>query len=234
VKNAILFDLGNTLVRYFHRPEFPAVLQQGITNVQVYLERQGVLRVTAESMWRRVQQEDHELPDHRVRPLEGRLARIFELDADRERNMMPALCRRFSQPALDRGQRYEDTLPTLEALRARGYRMAIVSNLPWGGPGGIWREEVVRQRLDEWVDAVVFCADVGWRKPARPIFASAMEQLGVQPPDCMFVGDHPEWDIAGARALGMEAVLIDRHNRVTGSQETPIRSLGELWNRLER
>jgi putative hydrolase of the HAD superfamily len=61
-----------------------------------------------------------------------------------------------------------------------------------------------------------------------------MEQLDAQPRDCLFVGDHPEWDIAGARALGMEAVLIDRHNWVTSSQEAPIRSLAELWNRLER
>jgi putative hydrolase of the HAD superfamily len=234
MKNAILFDLGNTLVRYFDRPEFPSVLEQAITNVQAYLRREGMLRVSAERMWQQVAREDHEAVDNRVRPLEGRLSRIFQLDPGQAQAVMPALCRCFLQPIFQRAQRYEDSLPLLMTLRHKGFKTAIVSNLPWGSPGAIWREEVTRHELDEWFDAVVFCTDVGWRKPASQIFEAALDRLQARPRDCVFVGDNPRWDIAGARAMGMEAVLIDRHGFVAGSSEEPIRSLSEFEDWLER
>jgi putative hydrolase of the HAD superfamily len=234
MRTAILFDLGNTLVRYFDRPEFPSVLEQAITNVQAYLHGEGMLHVTAEYMWQQVAREDHEAVDNRVRPLEGRLSRIFQLDPGQAQAVMPAMCRRFLKPIFQRAQRYEDTLPLLTTLRHRGFKTAIVSNLPWGSPGAIWRQEVIRHELDEWLDAVVFCTDVGWRKPAKQIFEAALDWLQARPRDCVFVGDNPRWDIAGARAVGMEAVLIDRHGSVAGSSEEPIRGLAELEGWIER
>ena len=43
---AILFDLGNTLVSYFSRAEFPAILEAGILGVRHYLQEQGWLQLT--------------------------------------------------------------------------------------------------------------------------------------------------------------------------------------------
>ncbi len=124
---AILFDLGNTLVSYFGRAEFPAILKAGILGVRDYLQEQGMLRVDPETMWHGVRAEDHEAEDHRVRPLEGRLARIFQLEPDQVAAVAGEMCRRFTAPIFARGRCYEDTLPTLQALRAGGYRLAVVS-----------------------------------------------------------------------------------------------------------
>ena len=230
---AILFDLGNTLVRYFDREEFPAILRAGILGVRAALEERGILRVDPEAMWEGVHAEDHEAEDHRVRPLEGRLARIFQLEPDEMAGVADELCRRFTAPIFARGRCYEDTLPTLQALRAAGYRLAMVSNTPWGSPGVLWREELKRLGLDPWFDAVVFCTDAGVRKPAPPIFQLALAQLRVEPHECLFVGDDPRWDLAGPQALGMDTCLIDRQGSETGAASDSIRNLHELMAVLQ-
>ena len=230
---AILFDLGNTLVRYFHRAEFPAVLRAGILGVREALEKQGMQRVGPEAMWDGVRAEDHEAEDHRVRPLEGRLARIFRLEPGEMARVGNELCRRFTEPIFARGRCYEDTLPTLQALRAGGYRLALVSNTPWGSPGDLWREELERLELDQWLDAAIFCTDAGARKPARPIFQLAVDQIQVKPRDCLFVGDDPRWDLAGARSMGMDACLIDRQGSGQEAGGACIRNLHELMAVLQ-
>jgi len=232
MKRAVLFDLGNTLAHYFGRAEFPAILEQAILEVRTYLQERGFPPIPSEALWQRVGEENHEAKDHRVRPLEGRLARIFQLDPGRVENVAEGMCRRFSGPIFARGQRYPDALPTLESLRSDGVKTAIVSNTPWGSPGALWREELERLGLDACVDATVFCTDVGWRKPARAIFECALERLQVEPQNCLFVGDDPRWDLAGPRALGMEAILIDRHGMFSDAAGETIQTLDELRNTL--
>jgi putative hydrolase of the HAD superfamily len=77
----------------------------------------------------------------------------------------------------------------------------------------------------------VFCRDVGWRKPARTIFESAIKALGTQPGDCLFVGDDPRWDFRGARSAGMEAVLIDRTGEHPAGMSV-IGGLQGLWQKI--
>ncbi|MGD2039481.1 MAG: HAD family hydrolase [Anaerolineae bacterium] len=223
--NTILFDLGNTLVRYFTKAEFPGILQEAITNVRDHLRAEGKLTIAPETIWQRVEEQDYEADDHRVRPLEQRLIRIFGLDPNPSPSEMRSMCQEFLQPLLARAYRYEDSLPVLQALKGRGYKTAIVSNLPWGSPSGPWYEEIARLGLAEWMDAVIFCSDVGWRKPAPQIFAYTLEKVAARPQDCIFVGDNPRWDVAGPRAMGIEAVLVDRHGLVAGSGERPRHTL---------
>jgi putative hydrolase of the HAD superfamily len=233
MKNTVLFDLGNTLVQYYTSSESPTVIGQSIIQAQAYLRQKGLLNVSPETMWRGVENENYEAPDYRVRPLEGRLARIFQLDPTESPAFVTAVCRQFLKPIFALGHCYEDTQPTLEALRAKGFRTAIVSNTPWGSPAHLWREEIARFGLSELVDAVVFCTDVGWRKPAKQIFECALQKVQALPQQCLFVGDDPKWDLAGPGAMGIEAVLINRRGTRPPTEEAAIRSLDELWDRLQ-
>lgn len=235
MKDAVLFDLGNTLVQYWRSAEFPALLERAIAGVSEELAQVGLRHVAPQETWQRVQQENHESPDHRVRPLEGRLARIFGLEGAASSDVrMATLCRRFLVPMLGCGRIYPDSLATLDALRAHGLRTAIVSNMPWGSPADPWRDELSRLDLMARIDLAVFCRDVGWRKPAKPIFEFALSGLQVVPDRCLFVGDHPMWDVAGARAAGMDAVLIDRWRAPSRAEESTIHSLDGLWGVLGR
>lgn len=222
--DAVLFDLGGTLAEYFTREEFQHVLTEALAEVSACLVERGLPVPPEADVRARVEAEDHTAPDYRVRPLAGRLSRIFDLPPSAPPDLLDALCRRWLRPVFARGRLYDDALPALHRLRQAGIRTAIVSNTPWGSPAAPWREEVARLGLTPLVDQVLFCADVGWRKPAPPVFEEAMRRLRTPVQRCLFVGDDPRWDLAGPRALGMKAVLIDR----SGGAEGAIRTLEEV------
>jgi putative hydrolase of the HAD superfamily len=234
-KNTILFDLGGTLAHYYSLSEFALLLEQGINNVQDYLRAEGLLTITSEEAMTATGRENYEAADYRVRPLEGRLGRIFQLDlAERGEEFSTKLCAQFMKPIFANGFCYEDTLRSLRELKALGFKVGIVSNTSWGSPASLWREELNRLRLSELVNAAVFCREVGWRKPARQIFEFAMERMKTNPEKCIFVGDDPRWDVAGPRAVGMMAWRIDRGNTHPDPEERPLRSLHELLRRLRQ
>ena len=56
------------------------------------------------------------------------------------------------------------------------------------------------------LDTISISEVEGVRKPDPRIFAQAVERLELEPTDCAFVGDHPEVDVAGARAAGLQAI----------------------------
>lgn len=101
---------------------------------------------------------------------------------------------------------YEDVLPVMEELRALGLKLGLVSNT-----GRDLDAFVAHHRLE--VDAALASGAHGWTKPHRSIFLAVLELLGVAPADAAMVGDSPEDDVEGARALGMRAFLIDRAGR---------------------
>jgi ribulose-1,5-bisphosphate 5-phosphatase len=116
---------------------------------------------------------------------------------------------------------YEDALPTLALLRRAGLRIGLVSN----GARNL-DDFVADHRLD--VDAAVCSRGHGWTKPHPSIFEAVLEQLNARPEEAAMVGDSPEDDIEGARALGMRAFLLDRENlypqyedRLTGLRALP-------------
>jgi len=230
----LLFDLGGTLVHYYDRHQFPGILRQAVSGVLDELQNRDLLNVEPRSIWERVAEEDYESEDYRVRPLEGRLARIFDIDLFEHPGLAADLCRVFIEPIFARGSVYEDAVPALEEAGSRGFRTAIVSNTPWGSPTGLWREEVERLGLRRLVEEVIFCRDVGWRKPARQIFEHTLEKMRASPDRCVFVGDDPRWDVKGSAAAGIESVLIDRNTALSDAGEGPITTLVQIWYRLER
>lgn len=105
-----------------------------------------------------------------------------------------------------------DAAPALGALRAAGLRLVVASN---------WDCSLSRVLTDaglgSLLDGVVTSADVGAPKPARPIFEAALDLAGCSPEEAVFIGDSLDHDVAGARAAGIEAILIVR----PGAQADP-------------
>jgi putative hydrolase of the HAD superfamily len=117
---------------------------------------------------------------------------------------------------------YPDVPPGLEALRAAGHRLLVVSNwdcsLPeWLGPAG----------LLEHVEAVVSSGEVGVAKPDAGIFERALEVAEAEPDEVVHVGDSLDNDVAGARAVGLRAILVQRDGPAPDGVET-VSSLAEL------
>jgi HAD superfamily hydrolase (TIGR01549 family) len=93
----------------------------------------------------------------------------------------------------------------LESLRTRGVKLGIVAN-HWPEPGWAVRAEIERLGVAGLVDAIVLAGEVGARKPDRAIFEAALRELDVEPFDTMFVGDRLDADVRGAGELGMITV----------------------------
>jgi putative hydrolase of the HAD superfamily len=233
LKKAVLFDLGNTLAQYYDQSEFPAILEQGISNVADHLKSLGIPTISKSDLSERVRQENHESKDFRVRPLEERLTRIFQLTpATNNDELFSRICRRFMEPIFALGRVYDDAFISMRELRSNGYRVGIVSNTSWGSPALLWREELARLGLQELTDKAIFCRDVGWRKPDSRIFTYALQELAATADESVFVGDEPQWDFVGPRAVGMDAIVIDRRGRFEKEYPDAIRSLRELPRRL--
>lgn len=92
---------------------------------------------------------------------------------------------------------------TLTWLRPRGYALALVSMCAPDTPD-LWRASP----LDGLVDVLVFSSEVGLRKPDPRIYLLACDRLGVDPADCLYVGDGNDRELSGAAAVGMSPVLI--------------------------
>jgi len=230
VKTVALLDLGGTLVDYYTREEFPQVLDEALREVTNTLARRGLLTVPADDVRKAAAGERHEAPDYRVRPLEERLARIFRLPtAEGTGDLARETCAAFLKPIFTRARLRPETIPALRSLKKTGVRMAVVSNAPWGSPAEPWRTEVARHGIAEFAPTIVICRDAGWRKPARPVFDLALERMHARPEECVFVGDEPAWDIAGAAGAGIAPVLVDKTGKHADRTDCAvIASLSEL------
>ncbi|MGH9364701.1 MAG: HAD family hydrolase [Thermoanaerobaculia bacterium] len=92
---------------------------------------------------------------------------------------------------------------TLTALRARGYRLGVVSNAD-----GRVRRLLEEAGLASHLEIILDSAEVGVEKPDPRIFLAATKRLRLPAAACAYVGDIYEIDIAGARAAGLAAILI--------------------------
>jgi HAD superfamily hydrolase (TIGR01549 family) len=118
----------------------------------------------------------------------------------------------------------DDTHSTLQALRQR-FALALVSN--FDHPCYV-RDLLQRHALLDLFDAIVISGDIRIEKPDPRIFHQALQALQVAPAEGVFVGDSLDTDIAGARAVGCRAVLIDMQGHHADYQGERIASLGEL------
>ena len=102
-------------------------------------------------------------------------------------------------------QPYPDAVPALARYREQGLRLVVVSN--WDvSLHAVLQNVGIAARLD----AILTAAEAGVRKPAAAIFEQALRLAGVRPCEAVHVGDSFEEDVAGARAAGIEPVLIAR------------------------
>jgi putative hydrolase of the HAD superfamily len=78
------------------------------------------------------------------------------------------------------------------------------------------------------LDGVITSAEAGVRKPSPRIFEMALNIAGVAAADAVHVGDSLEEDVAGARAAGIEAILISRSGDASAPDVRVIQRLDEL------
>ena len=94
-----------------------------------------------------------------------------------------------------------DVFRMLETIKKMGLRTAIVSNC------SSEEVKVIREsELYRYFDEVVLSYEVHMKKPDRSIYDEAARRLGVEPKDCIFVGDGGSNELQGAKNAGMKTI----------------------------
>jgi putative hydrolase of the HAD superfamily len=100
---------------------------------------------------------------------------------------------------------YPDTRPALDAWTNQGIPLGIISNFDT-------RIYTVLDRLglSDYFESITLSTEVGAAKPARQVFEAALHRHGVAPAEAWHVGDGDRADVEGARAVGIQAIYLDR------------------------
>lgn len=103
---------------------------------------------------------------------------------------------------------YPETLGVLTLLDKRGFKLGLISNFDT-------RVYDVCQALGiyQYFRSFVISSEAGFAKPSPEIFEIALSEQCVSPEESLHIGDSIEHDILGAKALGINAVLLDREGR---------------------
>jgi putative hydrolase of the HAD superfamily len=214
---AVTFDVGSTLIE-----AWPSV---GAVYAQVAAQYGGAV-LQPEEMERRFR-EAFEATGRRAhsrsdweRIVDAAFAGLVA--APPSRTFFPALYERFARASAWRI--FDDVLPALAALRARGLRLGVISN---------W-DERLRALLEDLglapqFEVLIVSSEVGVPKPERGIFDAALRALALPGDAVLHVGDDWALDVQGARAAGMHALHLVRRG---AAGDGAIRSLQELVERV--
>jgi putative hydrolase of the HAD superfamily len=147
--------------------------------------------------------------------------------ADRAHELLDAIL--TSQFAPDTWELYPDVEPALAELTSRGdTTVAVLSD--WGSNlVGI----ISGLGLDRYVSFVQASGAIGLAKPDPAFFRAALERADVPAAEAVMVGDTLRADVEGARAAGMEGILLVRPEGPPAREPPPadvrtIASLAEL------
>jgi putative hydrolase of the HAD superfamily len=97
-----------------------------------------------------------------------------------------------------------EVVPALKRLRAAGLKTAVVSNA-----NGTVCDHFERLGLAAYFDQILDSRVEGVEKPNPMIFRRALERLRADPERSVHLGDLYYVDVVGARAAGVNAVLLD-------------------------
>jgi HAD superfamily hydrolase (TIGR01662 family) len=198
---AVIFDAGNTLV--FVNPKRVIEILRGL-GVEAdaarfeEAQRQTRLQITRDLMAGGTGAEAHVGREY-YRSL-CRLSGVpphLESEADRCLKEVNRLEHLWTHVA-------DETPDALREIAEMGYRLAVVSNSD-GRVDWLLRQSGLRDHFEFVIDSHVFGAE----KPDPRIFRAATDRLGLDPGVCLYVGDFYPIDVVGARAAGLQAVLLD-------------------------
>jgi putative hydrolase of the HAD superfamily len=186
---AVIFDLWDTLV------DWPAAEWEGLK--ATIAKRMGIDTARFDQLWEETYWKRQTSP----------IRNAFEAMGAGEESLQELLDLRYDFARAGLVPR-PGALETLGELRKRGFRLGLISVCSEEVPL-VWEET----QFAGLFDSTVFSATCGLRKPDPEIYLLACGELGVQPPEALFVGDGANDELAGAQRVGMRAVLIHHPGR---------------------
>lgn len=108
---------------------------------------------------------------------------------------------------------YPGALDALALLRAKGYRLWLLSN----AQHVFTAYELRHLGLGEQLDGIYISSDYGFRKPDLRFYSALIQEQNLNPEKCLMIGNDRETDIAGAKAAGMDTLYM--HTNLTPPEQ---------------
>ncbi len=223
---AVLFDLGGTLLHYEQPPEntFEAMNGRAL---------RAFLKVAVQDGTRVAD------PDLAIRAV-ARMGAALEAKAKRThysnqaetviREGLEAVGVRVSDKAFPEAmQAYYEVISqvvtpvegnaaeVLRRLTDQGRLLGVVSNTLWAPE--VHDADLQRFGLLDYLPVRVYSCRAGYIKPDERIFRQALDRFDVAPAEAVFVGDKLDVDVAGPLKIGMRAILLQSPFRDETSDE---------------
>lgn len=227
---AVLFDLGNTLVKTWNSE----------VTYQSVLASLGVDR-SIEELEKAIAKTEKEFKDSNYRSRYGKVTHteywerwdaqvLTYLGISGEENLAEQVKARWYDHA--DCVTYPDTIVTLNRLKQMGLKLGLISTAYEEDIDAILERAGIAKGL---FDIVVGVNTIKKEKPHPEVFRHALSRLNVEPDETLFVGDHVDIDYKGARAVGIHALLIEREHRSTeeASDLERIISLQEIFKLID-
>lgn len=115
-------------------------------------------------------------------------------------------------------------LEMLEALQKQGLKLAIITN----GPGQLQMDSIHALGIETYFNVILVSGIEGIAKPDPRLFEKALSALSIKAHEALYIGDHPENDVAAAQAVGMKAVWVENPYGHAPNADFTIRHLQEL------
>ncbi|MFI8687078.1 HAD family hydrolase [Rossellomorea sp. NPDC077527] len=113
----------------------------------------------------------------------------------------------------------------LDELKAAGIQLGMITN----GFGRFQMDNIQALGIEHYFHEILISEWEGLKKPDPEIFKRALTRLHVKPEECIFIGDHPEYDVYGAQQVGMKGVWkSDPHWTDTNHADFVIEDLADL------
>jgi FMN phosphatase YigB (HAD superfamily) len=221
----VIFDLGGTiavdrpleawkrehlahLIRYVPQPE-PWMIEL-ISDQFSWYQTTDAVQPTRAALQRHLERRGFELTDELFRHV----------------------CGWFSPPLCDVMDVEPDAQKVLQELVSTGLPLAACCNVLWRDRDQLY-EDLAAWGLASSFRVIVSSLDVGFMKPHPAMFRAALDGLGVAPHEAVMIGDRPDWDIAGAQALGLRTVWKRPKGFVGTCDPTPDAEVDSLMQLLD-
>ena len=135
---------------------------------------------------------------------------------------------------------HPEIIPLFQAIKEQNIKLGLITNC--------YSEEmevIMKSILYDFFDSVCMSCEVGIKKPDVKIFQKCMKDLGVEPEECLYIGDGGSFELETAQSLGMRPLqaawyLKDGANQPAKRKkeflqaESPMEVLWEIHKNIEQ
>lgn len=185
-------------------------------------------QLEAEEIKRKQEENGLDLAEPDLRKVFQELFHGKNVDCDEGRaQFMGITFRALSRQKL---QVYEGVKETLGELRKRGKKLYLLSN----AQTDFTRPELQMMGLTAYFDGIFISSEEGVKKPSPEFFKKLLARYQLLPENCLMTGNDETSDIAGARSLGMDCLLIQTETspKLTKKSQATYAVLDGDWKKV--